>query len=332
MARLSPCSRRSSILLVLAGFDLPHVGDPEAPASTHVAARYVERAADDTRTPNLVTAVLADYRGFDTLGEAVVVFTRRPGLRLHPAGGRPGGAPRMTGRYESLVVDVVARLNVPFMQLFALYVIVHGHYSPGGGFQGGVILAVSVILHRLVLGPEESRRRFSPRAALALAVGGVLAFLAIGLIPLLLPAPASSTTRPCPCRAWSPPPRRYFGILLVEIAIGLGVWGALVTVYDTLARPGDRRMRHVIGDYPVRGGRAPAGHRPLRHDRQAAPAPEGDRAQHLPDGRLSVLHSRRRQAGGHGAGAGCARSRRRRLRESAPARHRPHRHRRRVWR
>lgn len=63
------------VLLVLAGFDLPHVGDPEAPASTHVAARYVERAADDTRTPNLVTAVLADYRGFDTLGEAVVVFT-----------------------------------------------------------------------------------------------------------------------------------------------------------------------------------------------------------------------------------------------------------------
>jgi multicomponent Na+:H+ antiporter subunit B len=63
------------ILLVLAGFDLPHIGDPDAPASTHVAARYVERSAADTRTPNLVTAVLADYRGFDTLGEAVVVFS-----------------------------------------------------------------------------------------------------------------------------------------------------------------------------------------------------------------------------------------------------------------
>lgn len=62
-------------LLVVAGADLPPVGDPEAPASTHVAARYVERALAETGTPNLVTAVLADYRGFDTLGEAVVVFT-----------------------------------------------------------------------------------------------------------------------------------------------------------------------------------------------------------------------------------------------------------------
>lgn len=140
----------------------------------------------------------------------------------------------MTGRYESLVVDVVARLNVPFMQLFALYVIVHGHYSPGGGFQGGVILAVSVILHRLVLGPEESGRRFSPRAGLALAVGGVLAFLVIGLIPLLAGASFLDYAA-LPFRGLEPAARRYIGILLVEIAIGLGVWGALVMVYDTLA-------------------------------------------------------------------------------------------------
>lgn len=62
-------------LLAYAGLDLPHIGDPAAPASTHVAARYVERAMADTRTPNVVTAVLADYRSFDTLGEAIVVFT-----------------------------------------------------------------------------------------------------------------------------------------------------------------------------------------------------------------------------------------------------------------
>jgi len=62
-------------LLLLGGLDLANVGDPEAAASTHVAARYVERSLVDTRTPNVVTAVLADYRGFDTLGEAMVVFT-----------------------------------------------------------------------------------------------------------------------------------------------------------------------------------------------------------------------------------------------------------------
>lgn len=62
-------------LLFYAESDLPAKGDPTAPASTHVAARYLERALQETHTPNVVTAVLADYRGFDTLGESVVVFT-----------------------------------------------------------------------------------------------------------------------------------------------------------------------------------------------------------------------------------------------------------------
>jgi multicomponent Na+:H+ antiporter subunit B len=62
-------------LLLYAETDLPDRGDPSAPASTHVAADYIERSMEDTNTPNAVTAVLADYRGWDTLGEAVVVFT-----------------------------------------------------------------------------------------------------------------------------------------------------------------------------------------------------------------------------------------------------------------
>lgn len=62
-------------LLLLAGIGLPDLGDPQAPASVHVAARYIESALSDTHTPNVVTAVLADYRSFDTFGEAVVVFT-----------------------------------------------------------------------------------------------------------------------------------------------------------------------------------------------------------------------------------------------------------------
>lgn len=61
-------------LLLVAGMELPELGDPQAPASTYVAATYVERAYEDTKTPNVVTAVLADYRGFDTLGETTVVF------------------------------------------------------------------------------------------------------------------------------------------------------------------------------------------------------------------------------------------------------------------
>lgn len=64
-----------ALFLLSASLELPALGDPEAPASVHVAAHYVDNSYHDTKTPNVVTAVLADYRGFDTLGETTVVFT-----------------------------------------------------------------------------------------------------------------------------------------------------------------------------------------------------------------------------------------------------------------
>jgi multicomponent Na+:H+ antiporter subunit B len=54
---------------------LPQIGDPDSPAATHVSPRYTEGAYQETGSPNIVTAVLADYRGYDTLGETVVIFT-----------------------------------------------------------------------------------------------------------------------------------------------------------------------------------------------------------------------------------------------------------------
>lgn len=54
---------------------LPKFGDPMSPASMYVSSEYIERSVEDMRTPNVVTAVLADYRGFDTLVETAVVLT-----------------------------------------------------------------------------------------------------------------------------------------------------------------------------------------------------------------------------------------------------------------
>lgn len=61
-------------LMVYATTDLPDRADPQAPASAHVSPTYIEDSFKDTHTPNIVTAVLADYRGYDTLGETVVIF------------------------------------------------------------------------------------------------------------------------------------------------------------------------------------------------------------------------------------------------------------------
>jgi multicomponent Na+:H+ antiporter subunit B len=139
----------------------------------------------------------------------------------------------MTGRHESVIVGVVTRLAIPFIQMFAFYVIAHGHYSAGGGFQGGVLLAMSTVLPRIVFGAEESRRQFSTRAAITLAGCGVMIYFLTGVAGLLYGG-SFLDYGALAFLGEDHAIRRYLGILIVETGIGFGVWGALVTVYDQL--------------------------------------------------------------------------------------------------
>jgi multicomponent Na+:H+ antiporter subunit B len=65
----------TGMILLYATQDMPDWGDPRSPASLHVSPRYLEKTMEETATPNAVTSVLADYRGYDTLGETSVIFT-----------------------------------------------------------------------------------------------------------------------------------------------------------------------------------------------------------------------------------------------------------------
>lgn len=62
-------------LLIYGIEEMPEWGDPNSPANSHVSPLYIQEAIEKTATPNMVTAVLADYRGYDTLGETTVIFT-----------------------------------------------------------------------------------------------------------------------------------------------------------------------------------------------------------------------------------------------------------------
>ncbi len=153
--------------------------------------------------------------------------------------GLAGSAHRgMSRTYHSLFVDVVTKAMVPMIQVFAFYVIFHGHYSPGGGFQGGVMLAASIMLLRLAMGQEESFRRFPPDWGMLLAAGGTLLFAVLGVLPMVFGGNFLDYEY-IPFLGAEAATRRYWGILLAEVFIGFLVWGALVAIYDALSGGGE---------------------------------------------------------------------------------------------
>ena len=86
--------------LIYGTVDIPPFGDAQAPAHKHVAPRYIEQSAQETGVPNMVTAVLASYRGFDTLGETTVILTAGIGVMLL-IGGRASRKPKQGNEDKS---------------------------------------------------------------------------------------------------------------------------------------------------------------------------------------------------------------------------------------
>jgi multicomponent Na+:H+ antiporter subunit B len=122
------------------------------------------------------------------------------------------------------------RLTVPVAQLFALYVLVHGHDSPGGGFQAGVILAGSYILLALGLGGEALERHVDESRWIALAATGVLLYVVTGVIGLPERAFLDYSALPGGgVRA------HWLGILLIETGVTLAVMTTLVVIFCRLA-------------------------------------------------------------------------------------------------
>ena len=138
----------------------------------------------------------------------------------------------MKSKFGSPVLDASARLLAPFMWLFAAYVLVHGHDSPGGGFQAGVILAASIIMLRLVRG-EASPPSLTSRGALTFACAGPLIYGGIGIVTVLsggnfldygaLPLPMD------------PVQIRVIGTLGIETGVMIGVTGVMVLIFDVPA-------------------------------------------------------------------------------------------------
>jgi multicomponent Na+:H+ antiporter subunit B len=177
--------KRLIALALLAGLGLLFLGlllDYRPDTDLNLSARYyAERTAPDIGAANIVTAIVVTYRGLDTLGEVTVLFLSATivGLVLalgrrreqDPAGLAPVGELLTTG----------SRLLTPLILLLGAYVFVNGHLTPGGGFQGGAILASGVLLLLLA----DPLRHFSHGLISAVeSLAGVF-YVAIGLAGLV---------------------------------------------------------------------------------------------------------------------------------------------------
>ncbi len=129
---------------------------------------------------------------------------------------------------QDLIVRTVCRRLAPFIQLFGLYVIMHGHSSPGGGFQGGVILAASFILLTLAEGAEMVQRRFSAATLTVFMSAGVLLYAGIGVVCLVLGANYLDYG----VLPFLEP--RSVGMLVIEIGVGSTVMAAMLSIFRDL--------------------------------------------------------------------------------------------------
>lgn len=142
----------------------------------------------------------------------------------------------MKGHEPSEVVRVVCAVVGPFVTVFGIYVIAHGHYGPGGGFAGGVVVAMAVVLTRMIFASQASAKVFPPAAALPAMGIGMAVFLAAGFVPML-GGGAFLDYAASPIAATDDAYTRYLGIFVVEVGVGLVVAGGLVLIYDLLVRP-----------------------------------------------------------------------------------------------
>jgi multicomponent Na+:H+ antiporter subunit B len=136
---------------------------------------------------------------------------------------------------SDIIVRVVTRLMIPYLQLYGLYIILYGHNSPGGGFAGGTVIASSLILYVLAFGIDDEDLRLSPSVARIIESCGALAYVGIGLGGILLGANFLSNKA-----AGFPlgiPGRVFSGgtIVLLTVSIGLKVASTMITLFVNIA-------------------------------------------------------------------------------------------------
>ncbi len=162
-----------AILAAFAAFELPAEAQGASPVN------HTVRSLADSGAVNAVSAVLFDYRAFDTLGEATVILMTAMIVAFLAPQAR---ASMLSVRMSSIVLYGVVLL-LPFIAVFGLAIMLYGHISPGGGFTGGVVLSTSAVLYAVVysVGGQQSYV-LPPAMNKVIENASMTAFLVVGLV------------------------------------------------------------------------------------------------------------------------------------------------------
>ena len=139
---------------------------------------------------------------------------------------------------DQVALRVIAKQTIPLIILFGLYVITHGELGPGGGFQGGVIVAAGVLLYFLVFGKEAGHRVLPPKLTSFVAAAGVLLYAGTGVASLFLQGRLLDYAVLWP---WGDPSQQpemgygeVLGMTLVEYGVGMTVASVMITIFNMI--------------------------------------------------------------------------------------------------
>ena len=133
---------------------------------------------------------------------------------------------------DYMILRVVAKLLIPYILLFALYVQFHGDYGPGGGFQAGVIFATAMILYGLVFGVQAARRVAPSRIVEILVAAGVLIYGGTGVASMVA---GGNFLDYSALDHHHPEHGQHLGILLVELGVGITVAAVMTAIFFSFA-------------------------------------------------------------------------------------------------
>ncbi|MBQ4075674.1 MAG: hypothetical protein IJD39_10800 [Clostridia bacterium] len=159
-------------VLLYAAVHMPNFGGADTLVNSEVSAFYVENTLEETGAVNIITGIILDYRGFDTLGESHVLFIGIcTVLLLMSIKGEKDEEQRIfedaydrhfEPRHDE-ILQTATRILTPLIVVFGIYIIVNGHLSPGGGFSGGAVLGAGLILYQNAFGYLKVERIFTFR-------------------------------------------------------------------------------------------------------------------------------------------------------------------------